>query len=188
VWSPTRGARFPVGLSGRGRRPGSRPGPKARLPAGQAAARGCERSEIDRVSGVVRSRAFCHLLSVMVVPRRRIARNFGASRSKSGLTGSFLSVRRRSSAERRRPMSAMRRYAHLPDEAGELQQEPEPGHAAHAHYFGTFTGGWVRCVSHPLCRHGLPTRCSHEAPRSISSKCGRQVGARAGTLCGGGFA
>jgi hypothetical protein len=69
--------------------------------------------------------------------------------TKAALTGRFLSARRRSSTERHRPMPVMQRYAELPDEAAELQQEREPGHAAHARYSGTLTGG-VRCANHPL--------------------------------------
>jgi hypothetical protein len=58
---------------------------------------------------------------------------------KTALTGSFLSARRRSSTGRHRPVPALRRYAELPDEAGELQQEREPGHAAYVRYSGTLT-------------------------------------------------
>jgi hypothetical protein len=124
---------------------------------------------------VAYGRPFCHLTSAITVPRRRIPRNSCASRNNSGLTGSLLSAKRRSSAERHRPMPAMRRYAELPDEAGELWRGGAvPGHGGasrnenwdtraltlfrNVHPVGDVapaipTGGG-RCASHP---HGRGT-------------------------------
>jgi hypothetical protein len=83
-----------------------------------------KRSGIDRVSGVSPAvLRFAILRPLWPFPAGGFRGIPALHGIKAALTGSFLSARRRSSAERHRPMSAMRRYAESPDEAGELQQE-----------------------------------------------------------------